>query len=60
MPTKKPIIQTVLTETVYKKFQTIAEREQRTLSNLGQVALTEYVKAYEAEHGEIQTDYTEN
>ena len=37
MPTKKPVIQTVIDEEIYKKFKTICEKEDRTESKMAAI-----------------------
>lgn len=47
-------------QTLLEKLNVIASAHKRNRNQEVEWALTEYVKAYEAEHGEIQTDCTEN
>lgn len=54
MPTKKPVIQAVIEPEIFNKFKQIAKNEKRSSSQLGGIAIEQFVKAYEAEHGEIK------
>lgn len=53
MPTKKPIIQTVVDEDICFKFKEICKREYRTESKMTAILIKEYVDQYEKAHGEI-------
>ncbi len=53
MPTKKPIIQIVLSKKYTEKLEYIAKREERSKSAQGARIIEEYIENYEAEHGEI-------
>lgn len=53
MPSSKPRIVARVDTTLYEKFAQIAELEKRTLSKQGEYIIEEYIKNYEAEHGEI-------
>lgn len=53
MPTKKPIVQTVLDEALYLKFSEIAERERRSKSQLTSIAIEQYVEDYEKKNGRV-------
>jgi len=53
MPTKKPVIQTVIDEEIYKKFKNICEKEDRTESKMAAIIIKQYVEQYEKEHGRI-------
>ena len=53
MPTKKPIIQIVLTEKYNKKLAYIAKEEERSKSNQGSSMIEKYIDEYEEKHGEI-------
>lgn len=53
MPTKKPLIQSVVRNITYNKFKKIAEIEERSISQLGAKVIEQYIADYEAEHGEI-------
>ena len=56
MPTKKPIIQIVLTEKYNKKLDYIAKEEERSKSNQGARMIEKYIDEYEEKHGEIPID----
>lgn len=58
MPTKKPIIQIVLTEKYNKKLNYIAQEEERSKSNQGARIIEKYIDEYEEKHGEIPIDKT--
>ncbi|MCM1440005.1 MAG: hypothetical protein NC131_12505 [Roseburia sp.] len=47
MPTKKPIVSTVLEDTIYEKFLKISEKERRSKSQLAAIAIEEFVERYE-------------
>ena len=53
MPTKKPIIQCVMEEDVYKKLLVICKNEERTPSKKGSMIISDYINKYESEHGKI-------
>lgn len=53
MPTKKPIIQSVIDEETYEKFLRITKLEKRSKSQLGTIAIEKFVKNYEEENGKI-------
>lgn len=59
MPTKKPLIQSVVRNITYNKFKKIAEIEERSISQLGAKAIEQYIADYEVQHGEIMLP-TEN
>lgn len=56
MPTKKPRIQSILELETYNKLKTICDNEMRTESKMVSYIITQYIKSYEEEHGEIITD----
>lgn len=58
MPSKKPYIQIRSNESVIAKFSKLAEIENRSMSNLGEYIVKQYISAYEAEHGEIDIKNT--
>lgn len=58
MPTKKPIIQIVLTEKYNKKLAYIAKEEERSKSNQGARMIEKYIDEYEEKHGEIPINET--
>lgn len=47
MPTKKPRIQTILEEDIYKKFKELCDKEMRTESQMSGFIITKYIKEYE-------------
>lgn len=47
MPTKKPRVQTILSEDVYKKFKELCEKEMRTESQMASMIITKYIEEYE-------------
>lgn len=49
MPTKKPRVQTILEENIYKKFKELCEKEMRTESQMSGFIITKYIEEYEAE-----------
>lgn len=54
MPTKKPVVQTVLDEELFEKFCKIAEKEKRSKSQLTAIAVEEFINRYEANNGQVQ------
>lgn len=58
MPSKKPIIATRTDLKTIKKFEIIAEKDNRSMSNLSELLIKKYIENYEAEHGEIIIDPT--
>lgn len=56
MPTKKPVIQMVLTEKYSKKLAYIAKEEERSKSNQGARIIEKFIDEYEEKHGEINLD----
>lgn len=53
MPTKKPVIQTVVEESVYNKFKEICKREDRSESKMAAIIIRQYIEQYEQENGRI-------
>lgn len=53
MPTKKPVIQTVIDQKIYNKFKEICKKEDRTESKMAAIIIKEYIEQYEQEHGDI-------
>lgn len=53
MPTKKPILQVVLSEKYNKKLKIIANSEERSASSQGARIIEKFIDDYEKEHGEI-------
>lgn len=54
MPTKKPIIQIVLSEKYTKKLEYIAKEEERSKSSQGARIIERFIDEYEEKHGEIK------
>lgn len=48
MPTKKPKVQIILEEDIYKLLNELAEKEMRSISQMGGYIITGYLKEYEA------------
>ncbi len=55
MPTRKPIIQTVMEENVYNKFKEICNREDRSESKMAAIIIKQYIEQYEKENGRINS-----
>ena len=53
MPTKKPVIQTVVDENIYNKSKEICNREDRSESKMAAIIIRQYIEQYEKEHGRI-------
>lgn len=53
MPTKKPVIQTVVEESIYNKFKEICNREDRSESKMAAIIIKQYIEQYERENGRI-------
>ncbi len=53
MPTKKPVIQTVVDENIYNKFKEICNREDRSESKMAAIIIRQYIEQYEKENGHI-------
>lgn len=53
MPTKKPVVQIVLTEKYYKKLKHLAALEDKSASSQGAKIIEQFIDNYEAQHGEI-------
>lgn len=53
MPTKKPVIQTVVEESVYNKFKEICKMEDRSESKMAAIIIRQYIEQYEQENGLI-------
>lgn len=56
MPSKKPYIMIRTNQEIINKFQEIAESENRSMSNMGEILIIKAIKDYEAEHGEIKAE----
>ena len=53
MPSKKPYIQIRTTEDTIKKFDSIAKKDNRSMSNMGEKIIKDFIENYEKENGEI-------
>lgn len=53
MPTKKPVIQTVIEENIYNKFKKICKKEDRSESKMAAIIIKKYIEQYEQENGRI-------
>lgn len=51
MPTNKPKLQVILEEETYKKLKELAEKDKRSLSQMGGLIIEKYIKEYEAKQG---------
>lgn len=47
MPTKKPIIQTVVDEDTHTKFKEICKKEDRSESKMAAIIIKQYIEQYE-------------
>lgn len=56
MATTKPRIQAIIEKETYKKFKLLCLQENRTESNLAGKIITEYIKQYELQNGEIKIE----
>lgn len=54
MPTRKPIIQIVLSETYTNKLRKLAEKEDKSNSKFGAKIIERYIDDYEKENGTIE------
>lgn len=54
MPSKKPSIAVRTEEITHKKITYIAEEENRSVSNLCEKLIKDYIKIYEMKNGEIE------
>lgn len=53
MPSKKPYIQIRTNDDIVKKFEHIADYNNRSMSNMGETIIKDYIREFEKEHGEI-------
>lgn len=53
MPSNKPQLKAIVEFEDYEKFKTIAESENRTISNLLQTLIKEKIRLYENQYGKI-------
>ena len=59
MPTKKPIVQIVLSESYYKKLQILGRKEDKSNSKIGAKIIERYIDDYEKENGTINLETLE-
>ncbi len=55
MPTRKPVIQTVVEESIYNKFKEICSREDRSESKMAAIIIRQYIEQYEKVNGRINS-----
>ncbi len=56
MPTKKPIIQVVLTDKYNKKLKALAKQEDKSTSSYTAKILEQHIDEYEKTHGKIKPE----
>lgn len=56
MPTEKNIVQAVMQNDTYKKFEKIRKNTGRSKSNMASYMIEEYIRNYEELHGPIQLE----
>lgn len=56
MPSKKPYIQIRTTTETITKFEKIADENNRSMSNMGETIIKDYIKKYELQNGEIKVN----
>lgn len=49
MPTNKPKIQVILEEDVYNVLKELADKDMRSISQMGGYIITKYIQEYEAQ-----------
>lgn len=54
MPSTKPKIVIRTEQSTIDKFLSIAEQDNRSMSNLGEKLIKDYIEKYESENGEIK------
>lgn len=59
MPTKKPVVQIVLSESYYKKLQMLGRKEDKSNSKIGAKIIERYIDDYEKENGAINFETLE-
>lgn len=59
MPTKKPVVQIVLSESYYKKLQILGRKEDKSNSKIGAKIIERYIDDYEKENGAINLETLE-
>lgn len=57
MPTKKPVVQIVLSPKYKKKLDKLAKDEVKSASSLGCKIIEQFIDNYEKENGTIQTEF---
>lgn len=60
LPSKKPQILIRTKEENKKKLEYLANREKRSVSNLMEIVIENYLNKYEAENGEIKLENSNN
>lgn len=60
LPSKKPQILIRTKEENKKKLEYLASREKRSVSNLMEIVIENYLNKYEAENGEIKLENSNN
>ena len=53
MPTKKPVVQIVISNKYYEKLKTLAEKEEKSASSQGAKIIEQYIDNYEMTNGTI-------
>ena len=53
MPTRKPVVQIVLSNSYYKKLQILGRKEDKSNSKIGAKIIEKYIDDYEKENGAI-------
>jgi predicted DNA-binding protein len=48
MPTNKPKVQIILDEEMYKKLKEIAEKDKRSISQMGGIIIEKYIEEHES------------
>lgn len=56
MPTKKPVIQVVLTDKYNKKLKALAKQEDKSTSSYTAKILEQHIDEYEKTHGKIKPE----
>lgn len=59
MPTKKPVVQVVLSDIYYKKLQALGKKEDKSNSKIGAKIIERYIDDYEKENGIIDLETLE-
>ncbi len=53
MATKKPLIKSYVKQEIYNKIKVLAEKENRSVSNLTEFIIEKAITDYESQHGNI-------